>query len=123
MPTDSDSYVNPTRPPERPVEEVIAEAIRVGGIAWRREHDPEWRDKPWHDGISVDVDEADVLATLTQSVLDALEDYIRPLALAALNNARWIPEGPLVRGCVHDTSEHRREVTLAAVAPWKGKIK
>lgn len=34
----------------------LAEVLRVGGIAYHREHDKEWRDNPWKDGISVDLD-------------------------------------------------------------------
>lgn len=41
--------------------ERLKDLIRRGGIEWHRAHNPEWRDKPWKDGISVDLDEDDVL--------------------------------------------------------------
>jgi len=52
----------------------LKELIHVGGIEYLRAnpsrtmHSADWRDKPWMDGIAVDLDEDDVL--------DAIADYI-----------------------------------------------
>lgn len=54
----------------------VAEAIRCAGIEWHREHDPEWRDKPWKDGVPIDVDESDELDTLTKAALDAVQEVL-----------------------------------------------
>lgn len=52
----------------RPLRGHIAEAIRAAGIEWHRSNDPKWRDKPWMDGVSVDLDEDDQLTALTDGV-------------------------------------------------------
>jgi hypothetical protein len=54
----------------------VAEAIRAAGITWLREHDPEWRDKPWMDGISVDLDEDAALSALTEAALVAVQEVL-----------------------------------------------
>lgn len=48
----------------------LKDLIRCGGIAWKRENDPNWRDNPWKDGILVDLDEDDVLDALAAYVLE-----------------------------------------------------
>lgn len=50
--------------------ERLEEAIRLGGMQWHRENNPNWRDKPWKDGIRVDLDEADVVARIAQYIID-----------------------------------------------------
>jgi hypothetical protein len=49
--------------------ERLAELIRLGGIDWKRANDPHWRDKPWMDGVMVDVDEDDVVAAIVDRIL------------------------------------------------------
>ena len=49
--------------------ERLTEALRAAGIAWHREHDPDWRDKPWHDGVLIDLDEDDQATALADAVL------------------------------------------------------
>lgn len=49
--------------------ERLAELIRAGGIDYKREHDPKWRDKPYKDGIVVDLDESDVVDHITRYVI------------------------------------------------------
>jgi hypothetical protein len=49
--------------------ERLAELIRAGGIDWKREHDPGWRDKPWMDGVLIDVDEDDVVKAIVDRIL------------------------------------------------------
>ncbi len=53
--------------------ERLAEALRAAGIAWHREHDPDWRDKPWHDGVLVDLDEDDQATALADAVLTVVD--------------------------------------------------
>lgn len=53
---------------QRTLNDRISEAIRCAGIEWKQQNDPSWRDKPWKDGISVDLDENDVLEALTAGV-------------------------------------------------------
>lgn len=48
----------------------LTEAIRMGGLNWHRANNPEWRDKPWKDGISVDLDEPDVVEMIVQTIID-----------------------------------------------------
>lgn len=50
--------------------ERLVEAIRLGGIRWREQNDPDWRGKPWMDGIMVDLDEDDVLQSIAQMIID-----------------------------------------------------
>ena len=47
----------------------LLEAIRLGGINWHREHNPHWRDNPWKDGISVDLEEDSVLEAIADSII------------------------------------------------------
>jgi hypothetical protein len=54
----------------------VAEAIRCAGIEWHRDHDPRWRDKPYQDGINVDLDEDDQLDALTAAALFAVEEVL-----------------------------------------------
>lgn len=49
--------------------ERLAEMIRAGGIDWHRANNPEWRDKPWSDGVIVDLDEADVIEAIVDRIL------------------------------------------------------
>jgi hypothetical protein len=49
--------------------ERLIEAVRIGGMDWHRAHNPEWRDKPWMDGIMVDLDEDDVLAAIVDRII------------------------------------------------------
>lgn len=49
--------------------ERLAELIRLGGIDWKRANDPDWRGKPWMDGVLVDVDEDDVVEAIVSRVL------------------------------------------------------
>lgn len=49
--------------------ERIAELIRLGGIDWKRGNDPDWRDKPWMDGVLVDLDESDVVEAIVNRIL------------------------------------------------------
>lgn len=49
--------------------ERLAELIRIGGIDWKRENDPDWRDKPWMDGVLVDLDESDVVEAIVDRIL------------------------------------------------------
>lgn len=39
--------------------ERLAELIRSAGIEWKRANDPHWRDKPWKDGVVIDLDDVD----------------------------------------------------------------
>jgi hypothetical protein len=48
----------------------LAEAIRLGAIAWHREHNPRWRDNPWKDGLQMDLDESDQVECIVQTILD-----------------------------------------------------
>lgn len=50
--------------------ERLAEAIRLGGIRWREQNDPEWRGKPWMDGVLVDLDEEGVVETIVQRIVE-----------------------------------------------------
>lgn len=54
----------------------VAEAIRCAGIEWNRQRNPKWRDKPWHDGIPVDLDEDDELDALTKAALVAVQEVL-----------------------------------------------
>lgn len=49
-------------------DEKLAEAMRSAGIDWHRKHDRNWRDKPWMDGISMDLDEDEHVAVLIEAV-------------------------------------------------------
>jgi hypothetical protein len=49
--------------------ERLAELIRLGGIDWKRDNDPDWRDKPWMDGVMVDLDEPDVVEAIVARIL------------------------------------------------------
>jgi len=60
---------NPTPMDDRSPRELMAERLRVAGIAWKRENDPTWRDKPWHDGVLMDLDEDDQLLALADAAL------------------------------------------------------
>ncbi|QDK01278.1 hypothetical protein SEA_WATERT_7 [Microbacterium phage WaterT] len=50
--------------------ERLAEAIRLGGIRWREQNDPEWRGKPWMDGVLVDLNEDGVVETIIQRIVE-----------------------------------------------------
>lgn len=50
------------------VRQRLAEAIRAGGIDWKKANDPEWRDKPWADGVMVDLDEDDVVEVIVERI-------------------------------------------------------
>ena len=50
--------------------ERLEEAIRLGGIRWHAENNPEWRGKPWMDGIRVDLDDEEVVARIAQHIID-----------------------------------------------------
>lgn len=58
--------------------ERIAELLRTGGIAWHRANDPEWRDKPWHDGVVLDLDEDDQADFLATYLLNRLALIVAP---------------------------------------------
>jgi hypothetical protein len=49
--------------------ERLAELIRLGGIDWKQANDPDWRGKPWMDGILVDLDETDVVEVIVERIL------------------------------------------------------
>lgn len=49
--------------------ERLAELIRLGGMDWKRANDPDWRDKPWMDGVMVDLDEDDVVEAIVARIL------------------------------------------------------
>ena len=54
----------------------LAELIRAGGIAYLRAnptktlHEGDWRDKPFMDGIAVDLDESDVVDFIAAFIID-----------------------------------------------------
>lgn len=50
--------------------ERLAELIRLGGIDWRREHAPDFREgKTWMDGAVVDLDESGVVEAIVSRIL------------------------------------------------------
>ena len=49
--------------------ERLAELIRLGGIDWMRANNPDWRGKPWMDGVLVDLDESDVVEAIVERIL------------------------------------------------------
>ena len=53
--------------------ERLAEAVRIGGINWHRANNPRWRDNPFKDGISVDLDENDVVEMIVQTIIDGAD--------------------------------------------------
>jgi len=53
---------------QRTTKELIAEKIRCAGIEYKRKNDPNWRDKPFMDGIIMDLDESDEVAFLADAV-------------------------------------------------------
>ena len=56
--------------------ELLAERIRAQGIAWHKDHDPDWRDKPWMDGVRIDVDEDDQVEYLVRGVTAVIRDAV-----------------------------------------------
>jgi hypothetical protein len=56
--------------------ERLGELIRAGGIAYLRAnpertmHESPWRDKPWTDGIAVDLDESDVVDAIVEYIVE-----------------------------------------------------
>lgn len=71
----SDNIDNPVtiRPPstiQQSARERLAEAVRLGGIRWHEQHNPDWRGKPWMDGVMVDLDESDVVDTIVDRILE-----------------------------------------------------
>jgi len=58
--------------------ERLAELIRLGGIDWHRENNPEWRGKPWMYGVRVDVDESDVVEAIVDRILSHADPDIPP---------------------------------------------
>ena len=57
--------------------ERLADLIRTGAINWKRSNDPEWRDKPYFDGVVVDLEEAEVVDWLVDYII-ARTDPDRP---------------------------------------------
>lgn len=58
--------------------ELLAERIRAQGIAFNRDH-PDlrgWRDKPWMDGVLVDLDEDDEVEYLVRGVLEVIREAV-----------------------------------------------
>ena len=53
---------------EQTTKELIAEKIRCAGIEYKRKNDPDWRDKPFMDGIIMDLDESDEVGYLAEAV-------------------------------------------------------
>lgn len=53
--------------------ERLAELIRGGGIGWKKLHDPNWRGKPWMDGVLVDLDETDVVEHIVTHILNHVD--------------------------------------------------
>lgn len=55
--------------------EYLCELIRTGGIAFLRAnpsrtlHESDWRDKPYMDGIAVDLDETDVVEAIADHII------------------------------------------------------
>lgn len=50
--------------------ERLAELIRLGGIDWRRDNAPDFREgKTWMDGVMVDLDESDVVEAIVARIL------------------------------------------------------
>lgn len=50
--------------------ERLAELIRLGGLDWRRDHAPDYREgKAWMDGVMVDLDESDVVEAIVSRIL------------------------------------------------------
>jgi hypothetical protein len=58
--------------------ERLAEAIWMGGCAWKRAHDPDWRGKPWMDGVMVDLDESDVVDAIVDRILANADPETEP---------------------------------------------
>ncbi len=58
--------------------ERIAELLRTGGIDWHRTHNPNWRDKPWTDGVPIDLDEDDQCEFLAGYLLAGLPVIVAP---------------------------------------------
>ena len=49
----------------------LKELIRMGGIRWRRDNAPDYREgKTWMDGVLVDLDESDVLNVIVDCVIE-----------------------------------------------------
>lgn len=72
MPSPDNGEPITIRPPttiQQTARERLKEAIRTGGIRWHMEHDPDWRRRPWYDGIKVDLDEDDVLDAIADAVI------------------------------------------------------
>ncbi len=63
---------------ERSDHQRLAELLRTGGIAYHREHNPQWRDEPWKDGVLMDLDEDDQAAFLAAYLLDKLPVIVAP---------------------------------------------
>ncbi len=64
--------------PVTDVWELLAELLRAGGIEWHRRNDPAWRDKPWTDGVQMDLDEGDQCGFLASYLLDKLAVIVAP---------------------------------------------
>lgn len=53
---------------EQQTKDLIAEKIRCAGIDYKRKYDKSWRDKPFIDGIIMDLDETVQVNFLAEAV-------------------------------------------------------